>query len=189
MATSSWPWSAEHYRKTGSLRGGGVVATQMSNLALERYLATLGLGLVRTQVGDRYVVEHMRSHGYNVGGEQSGHIILTDYATTGDGLIAALQVLGAIVEAGRPASDVCRRFHPLPQFLKNVACDGRKVLSLDPVRAAIADGERRLGDAGRLLIRRSGTEPKVRVMAEGEDEVLTLAVVDDIVREIERHVD
>jgi phosphoglucosamine mutase len=152
----------------------------MSNLGLERYLNGSGLRLVRTKVGDRYVVEHMREHGFNVGGEQSGHIILSDYITTGDGLISALQVLAVVVETGRRASEVCRVFEPLPQLLKNVRYEDGRPLESEIVIQAIADGERRLGEKGRLLIRESGTEPVIRVMAEGEDEDLVGAVVDEI---------
>ena len=164
----------------GSDSGGGVVATVMSNLGLERYLNGVGLDLVRTPVGDRYVVEHMRQHGFNLGGEQSGHIILADYSTTGDGLIAALQVLAVIVQRRRPASEVCRVFEALPQCLRNVSYNGGRPLEDESVKAAIAAGEKRLGKTGRLLIRPSGTEPVIRVMAEGEDEDLIVAVVDDI---------
>jgi len=168
------------WARQGLLRGGGIVATVMSNLGLERFLSGHGLKLHRTQVGDRYVVEAMRSGGFNVGGEQSGHIILADHATTGDGLIAALQVLAALVEAGKPASELLKLFDPLPQLLKNVRYAGGKPLENDKVKAAIADAEARLDGSGRLLIRKSGTEPLIRVMAEGEDEALIGAVVDRI---------
>ncbi len=164
----------------------GVVGTVMSNLGLERFLEASGLELLRTPVGDRYVVEQMRDRGYNVGGEQSGHIILSDYSTTGDGLIAALQVLAVLVEAGRSASEVLRVFQPLPQLLRNVTVSGATPLEDARVRSAIDQGEAALGDAGRLLIRKSGTEPVIRVMAEGEDERLVGRVVDDIVETIER---
>jgi len=169
-----------HWATSGQLKGGGLVATVMSNLGLERYLNGSGLRLERTRVGDRYVVEHMRKHGFNVGGEQSGHIILSDYITTGDGLISALQVLAVVVETGRRASEVCRVFEPLPQLLKNVRYEDGRPLESEIVIQAIADGEKRLGEKGRLLIRESGTEPVIRVMAEGEDEDLVGAVVDDI---------
>ena len=168
------------------LSGGGVVSTVMSNLALEQYLQGIGLDLIRTQVGDRYVVERMRKDGYNLGGEQSGHIVLSDYSTTGDGLIAALQVLAVIVASGKAASQVCRVFDPLPQVLKNVQFNGGKPLQDKAVKKAITDGEERLGSGGRLLIRPSGTEPVVRVMAEGEDEALVASVVGDIVAVIEQ---
>ena len=177
---------ASHLAARGTLQGGGVVATVMSNLGLERYLHGIGLNLQRTQVGDRYVVEHMREHGYNVGGEQSGHIILSDYTTTGDGLVAALQVLAVIVESGKPASKVCRVFQTRPQLLKNVRFNGHPPLDADAVKKAIAAGEKRLGNTGRLLIRKSGTEPLIRVMAEGEDEAVIGKVVDDICDAIER---
>ena len=172
---------AEHALASGSLRGGGVVATVMSNLGLERHLAGLGLSLARTQVGDRYVVEHMRRHGFNLGGEQSGHIVLSDFSTTGDGLIAALQVLAMIAQSDHPASQVCQRFSPLPQVLKSLRHGGGEVLGLPVVTAAIAAAEQRLGRTGRLLIRKSGTEPLIRVMAEGEDAVLVEDVVDGLI--------
>lgn len=168
------------WQDSGQLRGGGIVATVMSNLGLERFLTGRGLTLHRTKVGDRYVAEHMRAHGLNVGGEQSGHLILSDFATTGDGLLAALQVLAVLVESQRPASEVCRVFQPLPQQLKNVRFSGASPLRLDHVRREIAAAEARLAGLGRLLIRESGTEPLVRVMAEGEDEALVLDVVDGL---------
>jgi phosphoglucosamine mutase len=168
------------WAKRDLLAGGAIVATVMSNLGLERFLTGKGIALHRTQVGDRYVVEAMRAGGFNVGGEQSGHIILTDHATTGDGLIAALQVLAELVESGKPSSELLRQFEPLPQLLKNVRFAGGKPLDDARVKAVIADGEARLNGTGRLLIRKSGTEPLIRVMAEGEDEVLVGAVVDDI---------
>jgi phosphoglucosamine mutase len=166
--------------RTGRLTGGALVATVMSNLGLERYLEGQGIGLHRAAVGDRYVVEKMRSLGCNLGGEQSGHIILADYATTGDGLIAALQVLASIVETGRPASQICRLFTPVPQYSNNVRHGDVVPLDRPSVKRAIAEGEARLGIAGRLLIRRSGTEPVIRVMAEGEDEELVATVVEEI---------
>jgi len=180
---------ATHWRDAGKLKGGGVVATGMSNLGLERYLGGLGLDLVRTDVGDRYVVEYMRAQGYNVGGEQSGHIILGDYSTTGDGLIAALQVLAVIAENGEPASRACRLFEPLPQTLLNVAVNnsgGGDPLAAAVVKKAIAAGRDKLADSGRLLIRPSGTEPLIRVMAEGEDENLIVSVTSDIAAAIEQ---
>ena len=172
---------AESWRRRGRLMGDGVVATVMSNLGLERYLTTLGLGLIRTSVGDRHVVEHMRKNGYNVGGEQSGHIVLSDFATTGDGLVAALQVLATVVTTGRPVSEVCNRFEKLPQLLRNVRFASGSPLQDKRVVDAIEAGRLRLGSAGRLLIRPSGTEPVIRVMAEGEDERLVTSVVGDIV--------
>jgi phosphoglucosamine mutase len=177
---------ARSWHQAGLLRGGGVVGTLMSNLGLERYLGGLGMDFLRTAVGDRYVVERMREGGYNVGGEQSGHVILSDYTTTGDGLIAALQVLAVLVESGGQASDVCRVFEPLPQILKNVRVDGGAPLEDSQVRRAIERAERSLGETGRLLIRKSGTEPLIRVMAEGEDKAKVGAVVDEIVETIAR---
>lgn len=167
------------------LRGNGIVATVMSNLAFERYFQGLGLNVVRTKVGDRYVVEHMRQHGFNVGGEQSGHIIMNDFTTTGDGLIAALQVLAVIVGSGKSASESCRLFTPYPQLLKNARFKAADPLSTPDVKKAIAAGEAKLGDKGRLVIRKSGTEPVVRVMAEGEDPVLIASIVDEIVGLVE----
>ena len=156
----------------------------MSNLGLERYLGSIGLEMPRTQVGDRYVLEHMREHGFNVGGEQSGHIVLSDFSTTGDGLVSALQLLSAVRREGKPVSQVCHLFDPLPQLLKNVRFDGGAPLAASSVKKAIADGENRLGKAGRLVIRPSGTEPVIRVMAEGDDRRLVESVVDDICAEI-----
>ena len=181
MATIANAWHA-----TGNLRGGGVVATVMSNLGFERYLNGLGLELVRTAVGDRNVVDYMRTHDHNVGGEQSGHIILNDFSTTGDGLIAALQVLASVIERDRPISEVCRHFDALPQVLRNVRFNGGRPLEDDTVKEAICEGEARLSDAGRVLIRPSGTEPVIRVMAEGDDSGLVKAVVGDIVGAIEK---
>lgn len=176
---------ARRWRASERLTGPGVVATVMSNLGLERFLKGLGIELVRTQVGDRYVVEAMRGGGFNVGGEQSGHIILADYATTGDGLIAALQVLAALVEEGRPASEALHLFDPLPQLLRNVRFEGEAPLECQPVKAAIREAESILVGKGRLLIRKSGTEPLIRVMAEGEDDDLVGRAVDGVVRAIE----
>jgi len=162
------------------LRGDGIVATVMSNLGLERFLGALGLPLHRTRVGDRYVVERMRAGGNNLGGEQSGHMILSDFSTTGDGLVAALQILAVIVQGDRPASEVCRAFTPLPQRLKNVRFEGVSPLSQPGIRAAIHAAEKSFGHSGRVLIRESGTEPVVRVMAEGEDLLLVERVVDEL---------
>jgi phosphoglucosamine mutase len=172
---------AKSWRDDGLLSRPGIVATVMSNLGLERYLDSLGLGLVRTAVGDRYVLEHMREHGYNLGGEQSGHIILSDYATTGDGLIAALQLLTVVKRLGRPVSEVCHCFEPLPQILKNVRYAAGQPLQQDSVTSVIEAARQRLGANGRLVIRPSGTEPVIRVMGEGDDRDLVLSVVDDIV--------
>ena len=162
------------------LKGGGVVATVMSNLGLERYFEARGLSLVRAQVGDRYVLEAMRAGGYNVGGEQSGHMILLDHATTGDGTIAALQVLAELVRSGKRASELLHLFDPVPQLLKNVTYNGGDPLADAQVKAAIAEGQAALAGNGRVLIRKSGTEPKIRVMAEGDDASLVERVVDDI---------
>ena len=178
---------ARAWSVAGRLRGGNVVATVMSNLGLERYLGTLGIGLVRTAVGDRYVLEKMRIDGFNLGGEQSGHVILADHSTTGDGLLAALQALIVLVESGKAASIALRPFEPLPQTLKNIrlpAAMNGKVLELEPVRKAIAEAELRLKGTGRLVVRKSGTEPLIRVMAEGENAVLVGQVVDDLIAAI-----
>jgi phosphoglucosamine mutase len=171
---------AKRLHEAGALKGGAVVATVMSNLGLERYLTRHGIGLVRTPVGDRYVVERMRAEGYNVGGEQSGHIVLGDHGTTGDGLVAALQVLAAMQETGEPASAVTARFEAVPQILHNVRYAGRPPLDLPVVKDAIGAAEARLAGTGRLLIRKSGTEPLIRVMAEGDDADLVAAVVADL---------
>jgi phosphoglucosamine mutase len=171
---------AESWHRRDKLTAGGVVATVMSNLGLERYLKQLGLAMVRTPVGDRYVVEHMRKHGYNVGGEQSGHVVLSDFTTTGDGLITALQVLSVVVDTGKPVSQVCKRFDPLPQILENVRYADGAPLEQDEVKKAIDHGKARLGQNGRLVIRPSGTEPVIRVMAEGDDERLVHQVVGEI---------
>jgi phosphoglucosamine mutase len=178
---------AESWRDTAKLRGSGVVATVMSNLGLERHLQGLGLELVRTKVGDRYVVEEMRRGGYNVGGEQSGHVVLSDFTTTGDGLVTALQVLSVVVHSEKPVSEVCRRFEPVPQILKSIRYRGESPLENEAVKAAVEAGEARLGKAGRLLIRPSGTEPVIRVMAQGDDKGLITGVVNEIVASIDRH--
>jgi phosphoglucosamine mutase len=172
---------AESWHASGRLAKPGIVATVMSNLGLERYLGTLGLQLHRTAVGDRYVLEHMREHGYNVGGETSGHIILSDYATTGDGLVAALQVLAVVKKLDKPVSKVCHRFEPLPQVLRNVRYKKGKPLEDAKVRLAIKSAEQKLNGQGRLVIRPSGTEPVIRVMGEGDDKSLVEDVVADIV--------
>jgi len=175
---------AESWAADGLLRGNGIVATVMSNLGLERFLEGKGMTLARTKVGDRYVVEHMRKHDFNVGGEQSGHIVLSDFATTGDGLVAALQVMACVQRMGRPVSDVCRRFEPVPQILKNVRHSGGNPLNDGQVKAAIAEAEATLGASARLVIRPSGTEPLIRVMAEGDDRALIETVVDQLINVI-----
>ena len=175
LALIAGSWQAE-----GRLRGGAVVATVMSNMGLERHLKGLGLNLLRTAVGDRYVGERMRDAGCNLGGEQSGHVIMADFATTGDGLIAALQVLSVLVQEKRPASEVCRRFTPLPQRLVNVRFAGASPLKDDAVQREIAAFEEKLGERGRILIRASGTEPLIRVMAEAEDEALVTETVESL---------
>ena len=168
------------WAKSGKLRGGGVVATVMSNLGLERFLTAEGLKLERAKVGDRYVLELMRKTGCNVGGEQSGHMILLDHGTTGDGTVAALQVLAALVKSGKKASELLHLFDPVPQLLKNVRFSGGRPLEEQIVKDAIAEGEARLAGRGRLVIRPSGTEPVIRVMAEGDDEAEVKAVVESI---------
>jgi phosphoglucosamine mutase len=177
---------AQRWHKTGRLRGGAVVATVMSNLGLELFLRERGLELHRVKVGDRYVLEHMRASGLNLGGEQSGHIIISDHATTGDGLLAALQVLAVVTDEGRPVSEVGRLFEPVPQLLKNIRVTGGVSLECDGVQSAIAAAERRLGDKGRVLVRKSGTEPLVRVMAEGFNSALVAEVVDDLSAAVEQ---
>ncbi len=179
MAMIAARWAGE-----GRLNGDTLVATVMSNLGLERFLKERGIGMHRTKVGDRYVVEEMRRHGYNLGGEQSGHIVMTDHAPTGDGLMAGLQFLAEMVTTGRRASELARQFDKVPQLLMNVRYNsGSEPLDTEKVKAAIADAEGRL-NGGRLLIRKSGTEPLIRVMAEGEDEGLLASVVDGIVAEV-----
>jgi phosphoglucosamine mutase len=182
MALLAERWAAED-----RLQGGTLVATVMSNLGLERFLDAKGLALHRTGVGDRYVVEAMRKNGWNLGGEQSGHIVMTDYATTGDGLMAALQFLAEMVRTGQPASALARRFEPVPQMLKNVRyAAGTDPLGHDDVKAAIAEGEAQLTGTGRVLIRKSGTEPLIRVMAEAEDEALMARVVEEIALAVDK---
>lgn len=176
---------ATRMHEKGALRGGGVVATVMSNLGLERYLATLGLTLERAKVGDRYVLEMMKAGGFNVGGEQSGHMILLDHATTGDGTVAALRVLASLVRSGKPASELLHVFDPVPQLLKNVRYAGGKPLENASVKAVIADAEAELTGKGRLVIRPSGTEPVIRVMAEGDDRAEVEAVVARICAAVE----
>jgi phosphoglucosamine mutase len=177
---------AQSWHARGGLRGGGLVATVMSNLGLERYLTSLGLGLERTQVGDRYVLESMRAKGFNVGGEQSGHIILSDFTTTGDGLVAALQLLAVVKEADARVSDICRRFEKVPQKLTSVRYKSGKPLDHKLVVQVIAESRDRLGKDGRLVIRESGTEPVIRVMAESDDASLVDAVVEQIAATIKQ---
>ena len=181
MALIAGRWHAEE-----RLAGGSVVATVMSNMGLERYLNGLGVGMIRTPVGDRHVVERMRADGFNLGGEQSGHIVLSDYSTTGDGLIAALQILSVLVETGRPSDELLSVFTPMPQLLKNVRYENCNPMENASVKAAICDAERRLEGTGRLLVRPSGTEPLIRVMAEGEREDEVREVVDELCALIER---
>ncbi|MBO9479540.1 phosphoglucosamine mutase [Shimia sp. R11_0] len=177
---------ASRWAQSGQLKGGALVSTVMSNLGLERYLGAQGLRLERTAVGDRYVVEAMRRGGFNLGGEQSGHIVMTDYATTGDGLMAGLQFLAAMVQSGKPASALANVFETVPQLLKNVRYGaGQAPLEAESVKAAIAHAERSLAGQGRLLIRKSGTEPLVRVMAESEDAVLLEKAVDSVVEAVQ----
>ena len=172
---------AQSWKDDGRLAKPGIVATVMSNLGLERYLHSHGIELVRTPVGDRYVLEQMLKHGYNLGGEPSGHIIMSDFATTGDGFVAALQVLAVVKKLGRPVSEVCHRFEPLPQILKNVRYGAGKPLDNPKVQSAISAAEKRLNGNGRLLIRPSGTEPVIRVMGEGDDRAMVEEAVDLIV--------
>jgi phosphoglucosamine mutase len=175
---------ADSWARRGQLQGGGLVATVMSNLGLERYLVDRGLQMERTKVGDRYVLEAMRAKGYNVGGEQSGHIILSDFTTTGDGLVAALQIMWAVQEEERPVSEVCNRFERVPQLLNNVRFKKGNPLKDKLVRQVIEEGTARLGGGGRLIIRESGTESVIRVMGEGDDEGLVAAVVRDVANAI-----
>jgi len=177
---------ASHLKERGELSGGGVVSTVMANFGLEQYLKREGMTLERTKVGDRYVVEAMRTKNMNVGGEPSGHVILSNYSTTGDGLVTALQVLAVVAEKKRPVSEVCMRFEPAPQILKNVRISGGAPLENAAVKAAIAACEAKLGAKGRVVIRKSGTEPLIRVMAEGDDKKLVAAVVDEICAAVEK---
>jgi phosphoglucosamine mutase len=172
---------AESWNEDGRLSRPGIVATVMSNYGFERYLKSIGIDVIRTQVGDRYVLEQMREQGYNVGGEPSGHIILSDHTTTGDGFVAALQVLAVVKKRGRPVSEICHRYDPLPQIMKNVRYRAGKPHENSKVISAISAGEKRLNGHGRVLVRASGTEPVIRVMAEGDDKILVEDVVDGIV--------
>jgi len=171
---------AAHAHKHGQLKGGGIAATLMSNLGLQTFIEQKKLKLHRTKVGDRYVMEAMREHGFNIGGEQSGHLILGDYSTTGDALIAALQVLAALLEDGRPASEATRLFTPVPQLLKNVKFTGPSPMDRADVQSAIAAVEKKLGTSGRIVVRPSGTEPLLRIMIEGDDHAAITAMADDI---------
>ncbi|WP_414899412.1 phosphoglucosamine mutase [Rhizobium cremeum] len=172
---------ADTWAQDQILKGDGIVATVMSNLGLERFLSGKGLSLARTKVGDRYVVEHMRQHNFNVGGEQSGHIVLSDFGTTGDGLVAALQILACVKRTGKTVSEICHRFDPVPQLLRNVRYSGGKPLEDASVKQAIADAESELARNGRLVIRPSGTEPLIRVMVEGDDRSQIERIVNDLV--------
>jgi len=178
---------AASWLRSDRLRHGTVVATVMSNLGMERYLQSLGVRLLRTRVGDRYVAEEMRAGGYNIGGEQSGHIILTDYTTTGDGLLAALELLAVVAQTGKRVSEVCHRFEPVPQLLRNVRLPGGHPLDAAPVTEAIGAAQARLGASGRLIVRPSGTEPLIRIMAEGDDEALIHTLVDELAAVVQAH--
>ncbi len=177
---------ADAWARNNQLTGGGVVATVMSNLGLERFLAARDLTLERTKVGDRYVMARMREGGFNLGGEQSGHMIMSDYSTTGDGLLAALQVLAVLKDSGQPMSLLARQFVPVPQLLENVRFAGGKPLETEQVKNMIAQAEHRLNGTGRIVVRASGTEPLIRVMAEGDDEKLVSQVVKDIVGAVKK---
>jgi phosphoglucosamine mutase len=178
---------AENWAEDRLLAKPGIIGTVMSNLALERHLQTLNLSFIRTPVGDRYVLEYMREHGYNVGGEQSGHIILSNFTTTGDGFVAALQLLAVVKKRGKPVSEVCHRFEPLPQVIRNVRYRSGKPLENAKVRSAIADAENRLNGLGRLVVRPSGTEPVIRIMGEGDDKAMVEEVVDGIAEVVAAH--
>lgn len=177
---------ARHQNELGQLQGGGVVATSMSNMGLEKYLESIGLHLIRTEVGDRYVSKFMRENGYNVGGEQSGHIIMRDYVTTGDGLVAALQILAVLVEQGKPVSRVCDVFDPFPQILKNVHFRGANPLENSTLKQAINQAEKELGSEGRVLIRKSGTEPLIRIMVEGKNQGVIDGLAGDIAEVVQK---
>jgi phosphoglucosamine mutase len=177
---------AKAFVESGRLTGGGVVATVMSNLGLERFLKKLDLTLERTQVGDRYVMERMRQGGFNVGGEQSGHLILSDFSTTGDGMIAALQLLSVMIKSGQPMSALAHQFEPVPQKLENVRFSGENPMERPEVKAAKANAEAQLDGVGRLVIRKSGTEPLIRIMAEGDDAALVAKLVKDLVGAVKK---
>jgi phosphoglucosamine mutase len=178
---------AESWAEDRLLSKPGIVGTVMSNLGLERHLQTLNLSFIRTPVGDRYVLEYMREHGYNVGGEQSGHIILSNFTTTGDGFVAALQLLAVVKKRNKPVSEVCHRFEPLPQVIRNVRYRSGKPLENSTVRSAIADAENKLNGHGRLVVRPSGTEPVIRIMGEGDDKAMVEEVVDGIAEVVAAH--
>ncbi|ORE93471.1 phosphoglucosamine mutase [Acuticoccus yangtzensis] len=178
---------ARSWQEGGRLAHNTVVSTVMSNLGLQRYFDRCGIAMERTKVGDRYVAERMREGGFNIGGEQSGHIILTDYTTTGDGLLAALELLAVVVESGRRVSEVCHRFERVPQILKNVRFNGGKPLEAEPVIEAIDGAKARLGAGGRIVIRPSGTEPLIRIMAEGDDAALIDTLVDELALVVSAH--
>jgi phosphoglucosamine mutase len=182
LAVIAESWTEDHL-----LAKPGIIGTVMSNLGLERYLQTLNLSFIRTPVGDRYVLEYMREHGYNVGGEQSGHIILSNFTTTGDGFVAALQLLAVVKKRNKPVSEVCHRFEPLPQVIRNVRYRSGKPLENSKVRSAIADAENRLNGHGRLVVRPSGTEPVIRIMGEGDDKAMVEEVVDGIAEVVAAH--
>jgi phosphoglucosamine mutase len=175
---------ATSWHRDGRLAKPQIVATVMSNLGLERYLSGIGLDLARTKVGDRYVVERMRADGCNLGGEQSGHIILTDHTTTGDGLLASLELLSCVVTSGKPVSEVCHCFDPVPQLVRSVRYHGEAPLARSGVETAISNVERQLGTAGRLLVRPSGTEPVIRIMAEHDDPALVALAVEEVLAAI-----
>ena len=181
MAIIAGSWGA-----AGRLTGGGIVATVMSNLGLERFLGSRGLNLERTQVGDRYVMARMREGGFNIGGEQSGHLILSDFSTTGDGLLAALQVMAVLVQSGKKMSDLARQFEPVPQRLENIRFSGGKPLESDSVKGVIAKAQDRLGNSGRVVVRASGTEPRIRIMAEADDERMVTEVIGDIATAVKK---
>jgi phosphoglucosamine mutase len=182
LAVIAESWAGDHL-----LTKPGIVGTVMSNLALERHLQSLDLSFIRTPVGDRYVLEYMREHDYNVGGEQSGHIILSNYTTTGDGFVAALQLLAVVKKKNKPVSEVCHRFEPLPQVMRNVRYRSGKPLENSKVLSAIADAENRLNGQGRLVVRPSGTEPVIRIMGEGDDKAMIEEVVDGIAEVVAAH--
>jgi phosphoglucosamine mutase len=175
---------AADYQSNQKLTSNNIVTTIMSNLGMENYLNTIDLNLIRTNVGDRYVSEAMRKNGANIGGEQSGHIILSDYSTTGDGLIAALQLLNVIISQNKSAAEICKVFEPFPQILRNIKCSKKDVLSQNKVIGAIESAQNKLNGNGRILVRASGTQPIIRIMAEGDNLDLLNVIIDDIAEEI-----